>query len=171
MNHDAAHAPIAVLGLGNDLLADDAIGILAARELAPQLEPHADVIATAEHGVSLLDLLVGYERVIVIDAVQTGRRRVGQVFEISLDELSAIPSPSPHYVGLPDLIVLAQQIDLPFPRDMRIVAVEVADVHTIGGRMTSQVRRSLPKVCATVQAWVDVARGQERVDCERAAWS
>jgi hydrogenase maturation protease len=139
-------AKTVVLGLGNELLADDAIGILAARELAPLLEDRADVIATSEHGVALLDLLMGYESVVVIDAIVTGRHPIGSVFEIDLHKLRPATSPSPHYVGLGDLVDLAKRLGVPFPDDIRIIAVEVADPHTIGGPVTPAVEQAMPEL-------------------------
>jgi hypothetical protein len=61
-----------VLGLGNDILADDAIGLLAVRALRPSLDDAVDVEETSVHGVALLDLLTGYDHAVLIDAVRTG---------------------------------------------------------------------------------------------------
>ncbi len=41
-----------VLGLGNDILADDAIGLLAVRALRPSLDDSVDVQETSVHGVA-----------------------------------------------------------------------------------------------------------------------
>lgn len=139
-----------VIGLGNELLADDGIGIVAARVLARRLSGQADVTATTAAGAALLDVMVGYERAVVVDAIVTGRHPLGSVFEIDTGALRPVAPPSPHYVGLPELVALAAQLGLPFPSDTRIIAVEVADVHTIGGRMSSAVRRALPRLCEAV---------------------
>jgi hydrogenase maturation protease len=151
------HSPhsIAVLGLGNELLADDAIGIQAAGRLADALAGRAEVIATSEHGVALLDLLMGYEHLVVIDAIQTGRRPAGEVFELDIETLKPATSLSPHYVGIPDLVELARRLGVAFPNDIRIIAVEVADPHTIGGAMTPEVAAALPELCRRAVEAVD----------------
>ena len=51
-----------VLGLGNDILADDAVGLLAARALRPSLDDSVDVLETSVHGVALIDLLIAEDR-------------------------------------------------------------------------------------------------------------
>jgi len=140
-----------VLGLGNDLLADDAVGILAAHELQTQLQGRADVVASALHGLALLDLFIGYDRAIIIDAIQTGKHPPGSIIEISAADLSHVYAPSPHYAGLPEMLDLAKQLGLPFPHDLTIFAIEVADIHTVGGPMTPAVRQAIRDLCRRVR--------------------
>jgi len=144
-----------VLGLGNDILADDAVGVLAARALTDKLNERADVKETSEHGIALLDHLLGYERVILIDAIQTGSHEPGTIIEIDPDSLSAVYAPSPHYAGLPELLAIARQLKLDFPRQFRIFAVEVADPLTIGGEMTPAVRAAIGELCNRVEQALD----------------
>jgi hydrogenase maturation protease len=138
---------IIVLGLGNDLLADDAIGHLAVAELGPRLEGRADVEATALHGLALLDVLAGYDAAVVLDAAVTGAHPVGEVHEIDPATLARIESPSPHFAGFPEMLDLAARLELHFPRKLRIIAVEVLDPYTVGGTMTPAVRAALPGLC------------------------
>ena len=121
-----------VLGLGNELLADDAVGIIAARRLADEIGDLADVVESRLHGLALIDILAGYDRAVIIDAIRTGVNRPGTVIELRPEEFRPTPSPSPHYTGLPEMIQLAQQLRVPFPKDIRIFAVEVADSLTVG---------------------------------------
>ena len=92
-----------VLGLGNDILADDAVGVLAARALRDELAGRADVVETAMHGLALLDHFLGYERAILLDAIQTGKQPPGTIIELGVADLSPIATPSPHFTGLPEM--------------------------------------------------------------------
>jgi len=145
---------ILVLGLGNDLMADDAIGHLAVRELEPRLAARATVAATALHGLALLDEMTGYDAAVVLDAACTGRHEVGEVHEIDPATLKRVASPTPHFAGLPELLDFAERLGLDFPRRVRILAVEVRDPYTIGGDMTPAVRAALPGLCARAEAVV-----------------
>lgn len=144
-----------VLGLGNDLLADDAVGILAARELKEQLGAQADVIESSLSGLALLDLLIGYRRAVIIDAICTGRAAPGTITRMSQADLSPVLAPTPHFAGLPELFALARRLKLDFPQDLVIFAVEVEDPLTVGGPMTPAVWRALPELVAQVQSQVD----------------
>jgi hydrogenase maturation protease len=64
---------ILVLGVGNLLMGDEGVGIHAARELIERtLPPHVDVIDGGTAGLDLLHVMEGYERVLIIDAVDVG---------------------------------------------------------------------------------------------------
>lgn len=144
-----------ILCLGNGLLGDDGIGILAAGELKNELGGRADIIATGLHGAALLDIPLGHRKVIVIDAIYMTGFPPGSVIELNLDELRTVMSPSPHYTGLPELILLAEQMQLDFPEEIKIFAVEVDNPYTVGKEMSSPVVRSLGKLIPCVKAYVD----------------
>lgn len=128
-----------VLGLGNDLLSDDAVGILAARKLKEECGDQAEVIESSLSGLALLELFVGFEKAIIIDAIQTGKSSPGTIYELKPADLGSVFAPSPHYTGLPELLALAKELELDFPLEIRIFAMEVADPHTIGGGLTGPV--------------------------------
>ncbi len=145
---------ILILGLGNELLRDDAVGILAARVLKERLKDKADVVESSLSGMALLDLLTGYERAILIDAVKTGRTPPGTISELSPADLGTVAAPSPHYAGLPELIATAQALNLDFPKEIKIFAIEVADPHTIGRGLSPMVAQALGKLIHQVERQV-----------------
>ncbi|MFB0515140.1 MAG: hydrogenase maturation protease [Candidatus Neomarinimicrobiota bacterium] len=146
-----------VLGLGNDLLSDDTVGILAARALKQQLPHQADVIESPLAGLALLDILTGYSQAVIIDAICTGQHPPGTIIRLGLDDLSRVRAPTPHFSGLPEIFALAQQLQLDFPQDLVIFAMEVEDPFTIGGGLSPAVRHALPalidQVAAQVTEW------------------
>jgi hydrogenase maturation protease len=152
---------ILVLGLGNDLLGDDAVGLLAARALAAELHGDADVdvVESAVSGLALLDHLVGYDRALLLDAVQTGRCPEGSVLEIDPRDLGRVVAPSPHYAGLPEIFELASRLELQFPSEVRILAVEIAAPSTIALELSPPVRAAVGELAARgrrqVEAWRD----------------
>ncbi len=135
-----------VLGLGNDLLSEDAVGIMATRALARDWSGKADFVESSQTGLPLLDILVGFDRAIIIDAIQTARFPAGTVLEFFTDDLDPVLAPSPHYCGLPELLAVAKALALPFPSQIKILALEVTDTHTIGGTLSEPVRVGLEEL-------------------------
>ncbi len=142
-----------VLGLGNELLGDDAVGLAAVRAL--RAEPAAgangdevEIVETALSGLALLDLMIGFDRALIIDSVCTGRRPPGTVCELAPADLDAVVAPSPHFSGLPELLALARRLEVPFPTAIRILTVETADPYTLGAGLTPAVARALPELVA-----------------------
>lgn len=133
-----------ILGLGNDLLSDDAVGILAVRALRARSLPGlaAAPIDIAEHnsaGLSLLDVLVGYDRVLIVDSIHSGKFAPGTVLEMTLEDLRLIPGMSPHYAGLPEVMDIGRRLGLAMPRELLIFAVEIPECLIIGGGLSGPV--------------------------------
>jgi hydrogenase maturation protease len=140
-----------VLCLGNDLIADDGVGISAAGEIRRRL-PDVEVIEEAASGLYLLDVVIGVDQLVVVDAVMTGAVPPGTVHLIGETDVEVVPGISPHYVGLFETLDLARALDLGAPDEVSLVCVEVRDAVTIGGAMTGEVRRAIPEVVDVVAA-------------------
>ena len=132
-----------VVALGNDILCDDGVGLHAARLLRWVLPKNVDIIETGEAGFALLELITGYDRVLILDAIQTHKYPPGTVLQYDRANFAAILSPSPHYAGLPDLEVLAQRTGIDFPTTILILAMEVEDMRHIGEELSPSVAKSL----------------------------
>jgi hydrogenase maturation protease len=146
-----------VLGMGNAILTDDGVGIHVVRAAAARSSPENGAIfaETSVGGLRLLDLLVGYERVILIDAIQTGGGRPGRVYRLGLHDLQAsLHSGSTHDLSLPGALALGRGIGMALPKDEDtvIVAVEVADVLVFGDECTRAVADAIPRAVELVLA-------------------
>jgi len=146
-----------LLALGNDLLADDAVGVEIGRR-ARQRFPGLEVIITSEAGLALLDYVTGVERLVVVDSVQTGTAPPGSVHELGIQDLRGGPAIAPHGVGLNEVLELAGRLGLATPNEVRIFAVEAADCLTIGGAMHPAVEQAIGAVLEKIGRWL----GQER---------
>ena len=138
------HPRILVLGLGNDILGDDAVGLLAARRLRLLLPDSVDVVESGGGGLDLLDALEGYDRAILLDAILTGTHPPGTILEFSAEDFKKDDAPSPHYAGLPTVIQLAESLGIVFPSHFRIVAMEIENPYEVIEGLSRPVEASLP---------------------------
>jgi hydrogenase maturation protease len=152
----AAPAPILVLGLGNDILTDDAIGLRVVRALREHLDPDGPVQAleVEEMGLSLLDYIVGCQDLVLVDAIQTGEAAPGTLHELDGNILQTRRGGSPHFLGVGETLALGRLLGLAVPERVRIFAIEVADPYTLGTELTPALAAALPGVLAKVQAAV-----------------
>jgi hydrogenase maturation protease len=134
---------ILVLALGNDQLKDDGLGLCAGRALDAHYRGRVDVVEAPESGLGLLDHLVPYRRVLVLDAIQQGEEP-GTIKEFGIETLAPVPSPSPHYIGLPMAMEIARRMGLPIPDELVILAMEVEEPFLIEEGLTEKVARALP---------------------------
>lgn len=133
-----------VLCLGNDILADDALGLLVADYLREFDFPEIDIVSSAESGFHLLDYVLDVHTLIVIDTVKTGLAPPGTICQLRPDEMQVVTGGSPHYIGLSETLALARRLKLPVAINVIILAVECSDCLTVGGEMSPAVRAAIP---------------------------
>ncbi len=137
-----------VLALGNDLLGDDAVGFHAARQLCSESIEGVDVVETGEAGLALLDYLEGYDRAVILDAIATGRCEPGTILSWHRKDFKDIVSPSPHFSGLPEMLHLAERVGMHFPRELRVLAMEVDNPTVFRESLTPRAQAALPAFVA-----------------------
>jgi hydrogenase maturation protease len=146
-----------VLGLGNELLADDGVGLFIIRELSKEYKGQAELVECTVSGLALLEYFIGFEKAIIVDAIHTGKQPAGTIYELVPADLGEVYAPSPHYTGLPEMMALAKQLELQFPADIKIFAMEIADPYTIGGPLTKSVSDAMEglilKISEQLREW------------------
>jgi len=143
-----------ILGLGNPILGDDAVGVLAARQLAARLQgrPGVEVDEDYHGGLRLMERLAGYDRAILIDAICTGVHPPGTLLRLGPDEMPTQHTASAHDVNLPTALRLAAAMGLGAPQDIAIFAVEAENVLEFDEQCTPAVAAALPRVVEAVLA-------------------
>jgi len=141
-----------VLGTGNPILSDDGVGIKVAHEVANQFNsPQVTVAETSAAGLSLLDSIVGYDKVIIIDAIQTKKGKAGQIYRMKPEDFSfAKHLSSPHQINLVTALELGKMLDLVMPQEITILAVEAKDVSNFSEKCTPEVERAIPEAVKMV---------------------
>jgi len=141
-----------VLGLGNPILSDDGAGIRVAQEVGKQLnDPQITVSETSAAGLSLLDSIVGYDKVIIIDAIQTKKGQAGQIYRMKSEDFSfAKHFSSPHQTNLVTALELGKMLGLVMPQNITIFAVEAKDIASFSEKCTPEVERAIPEAVKMV---------------------
>jgi hydrogenase maturation protease len=141
-----------VLGLGNPILSDDGVGIKVAHEVANQLNnPQVTVAETSAAGLNLLDSIVGYDKVIIIDAIQTKEGNTGQIYRMGTEDFSLTKHfSSPHQINLVTALELGKMLNLAIPQKITIFAVEAKDITSFSEKCTPEVEQAIPEVVKMV---------------------
>ncbi len=115
-----------VLGVGNLLLSDEGAGIHAVRRIdeTRPLPEDVEVVDGGTAGLNLLYYLEGVDRLVIIDAVETGGPP-GTLIRIAGDSVPAYMAlkVSPHEITLPDFLAAARLRDL-YPREVVIWGIQ-----------------------------------------------
>ena len=145
-----------MLGLGNDILSDDAVGLFATRELGEIFGDldNVDFIETTEMGLSLLDFLEGRSWAIIVDSILTGDREPGDLHMYDRDMFLDPRAKNPHHMGMDEILALAEEGNISIPSDLRVVAIEVKDPFTFGEKLTPELELALPGIVSEISEMV-----------------
>lgn len=142
-----------VLGLGNPIVSDDSVGLRVAAALHPVLADRAGVEVDVDYwgGLRLMERMIGFDRAVVIDAIQTGAEP-GTIHRLRPDDLPTQRSASAHDANLPTALALGRQAGMHLPMDeaVTLVAIEAADILNFGEQLTPAVEAAIPRAVRLV---------------------
>jgi hydrogenase maturation protease len=141
-----------VIGLGNPILGDDGVGWHVVEEVQRQLtllgkEHDLDVDFLSLGGISLMEHLIGYERVILVDAILT-EGELGLITLARLDEIpnySAFHITSAHDTSLQTALQLGKKLGAQLPEDVTIVGISIQRAYDFSEELSPPVQQAIPK--------------------------
>lgn len=143
-----------VVGLGNPILGDDGVGWRVVQRLAARLADDdrardeagpIELDQVAVGGLSLMERLVGYERVVLVDAI-LGADPPGTVSVTSLADTAcrrASHLDSAHDVPLTDALVVGRTLGARLPDDITVIGISVGRVDLFGEALTPEVEAAV----------------------------
>lgn len=136
-----------ILGMGNTLLRDDAVGIVVAQRLAETVDDdNVDIRPFHVAGFRLVEALEGYHKAIIVDAIHTGEKEPGEVYWIDLKDLrNSRADRSLHDIHIADALDLGRKYDMEMPSEIKILAVEVEDVETWSEHLSEDGRTGVSR--------------------------
>ncbi len=157
----------ALIGLGNTLLTDDGVGIAVVDAVAEIISPlpNLEIIREVQGGLRLMELLVGFERALICDAIVTGRPP-GTILKFPLSQLPSLHSDSAHDLSLSDALKTGRMAGAQLPDDdaILIVAVEAEDVLSFGETLTPDVERAVPKAALLIAELLEKPRWDRHLE-------
>jgi hydrogenase maturation protease len=181
VSRGSARLSTLVLGLGNPILTDDGVGIhvvrLAARcwqyqtptartcsawpersRSACTERSRSDGITFKEAsigGLRLLDVLKGFDRVVLVDAILTQDGVAGETYRLRVRDLQAsLHSGSSHDLSLAGALALGRGLGMSLPDDddITIIAIQAQDILTFGEQCTPAVALAVPRAAEAILA-------------------
>jgi hydrogenase maturation protease len=147
-----------VVGMGNPILTDDGVGVKVAYAVKDALvaggRDDVTVTEASVGGLRLMEIMVGYDRAVLIDALQHPDTKPGTIRRMTLEDLRTISptqhSACPHDTNLATALEMGQQMGLPLPKEITIYAVGVENVVFFGEEPTPAVAEAIPRVTNAV---------------------
>ena len=137
-----------VLGAGNQILGDDGVGIHVTNELKKHINnPNIIIDDAVTGGMNLLELLLGYDKAIIVDAVKTNKGETGEVKRIPLGDFSTMHSCNPHDVSLSEAIEVAKKMgEERIPKEIVVIGIMMKEIPCeFGEKLSNEIAAAVPK--------------------------
>ena len=140
---------IRIIRLGNTILRDDGAGIYAVREVSRLLVESGhgaavDVVESEVGGFVLLELMAGWEQVLLVDSVQFADLKPGTVIRMEPEDLhTSLRLRSVHEIDLPTVLELGRRLGLAMPARITLFGIQAEDPLTFGESMTADPTRPI----------------------------
>lgn len=120
---------ILILGLGNDILTDDAIGPKLVKRLEQDFTgKERKFLSVAVGGLEIMELIKDFDQAIIIDAIKTEKGVPGDIYHLTPDNFrETLHASSFHDVSFLGALKLAAQMDIKLPEKIDIIAIEIVE--------------------------------------------
>ncbi|UCE22154.1 MAG: hydrogenase maturation protease [Candidatus Aminicenantes bacterium] len=151
---------ILVLGLGNELYGDEAVGIHVIRKLREDFEKPEEAAEWLENveleecslsGLALLEVIVDYDTLVIIDSIKKEKPVTGKIHLLEKKDLRHLPGSSPHSVSFPQSLELGKKLGLNVPSKIKIIAVEAKNQYNLGEGLTEEMTKAMPVIVEEVK--------------------
>jgi len=144
---------VVVLGVGNELMRDDGVGVHVVRRLTREpLDPRVETLEAGTAVADALDLVPVGAAVVAVDAA-SGGGRPGSTYRFGLSDLAAERGVSLHETSLPEAFALAEVAGAKCG-EVVVVGVEPAEVKP-GEGLSPILEARLPAILQAVRREVN----------------
>lgn len=149
-----------IIGLGNPILGDDSVGWRIIDELSAKLRQLTNVPMSSIEvdclslgGLSLMERMIGFERVILVDAISTGQKTPGTVSSFPIEvlpDLSHGHTSSAHDTSLQSALQVGRMMGYDLPQSIAVVSVEAEPFYEFSVELTPPVAAAVPEAVQTI---------------------
>lgn len=146
---------ILIIGLGNPILGDDGVGWRVAELVEATMGDHpgVEIDYLSVGGLSLMERMIDYTHVVLIDAIVTGQYQIGTVLTLHFDELPSNTinhMSSAHDTTIQEALMMGQSMGVNLPENIFIIAIESQIVYDFSEILSPSVGVAVPEAAQKV---------------------
>ncbi len=148
---------ILLLGLGNDILSDDAIGPKIIQDLETQNRyTRVDYQTAAIGGLELIELFSNYQQVFIIDAIKTRNGVPGSVYYFKPEDFRhTLHLTNFHDVNFLVALELAEELGHQMPEQIHILAIEIVEDLVFSDELTPPLQAKYSEIISEICTFLD----------------
>ncbi len=143
---------ILILGMGNDILTDDGIGIKITKVLEKKF-PYPNIVydTLSLGGLEIIEYIKDFKTVIIIDAIKTLNGIPGTVYQfVPEDFKETLHLSNIHDISFLTSLKLAKKLDIKTPENVHIIAIEILEDMVFSDDFTPQIQEKYPEILEEV---------------------
>jgi len=143
---------ILILGMGNDILTDDGIGIKITKVLEKEF-PYPNIIydTLSLGGLEIIEYIKDFSTVIIIDAIKTMNGIPGTVYQfVPEDFKETLHLSNIHDISFLTSLQLAKDLEIKTPENVHIIAIEILEDMVFSDDFTPQIQEKYPEILKEV---------------------
>jgi hydrogenase maturation protease len=147
---------ILVLGLGNDILSDDAIGPKIVYELGKEPFPsRVRFITAAVGGLEILEMVEGYQKLLIIDAIKTANGTPGDIYMLTPEAFkNTLHLYNFHDINFLNALELGRKLNMNLPSEITILAVEIVEDLEFSDRFSPVINERFPEILDEIKRYL-----------------
>ena len=152
-----------VLGIGNEMLRDDGIGPKLVKKLQNFLpSSNIDYVTSPVGGMETIEIMKAYDEVVIIDGIITKDGVPGTVSITTYPfNMNTLHLSNAHDISFDMSVKLASKLNIPFPKNIWIIAVEILEDREFGYSLTIPLQKRYAEIFSTVASMIQEVSYQE----------
>ena len=143
---------ILILGIGNEVLKDDGIGPKLVHGLQHIMkDTNIDFATSAVGGMETIEIMKGYEKVVILDGIMTKDGIPGTVYYMNYPlNMNTLHLSNAHDISFDMSVKLARKLKIPFPKTICIIAIEIIEDREFGETLTKPLQKKYGEIFNSV---------------------
>ena len=143
------------MGIGNTIRGDDGIGIYIAEEIKKKLvnkKNKVTVMSSETAGLNLLDLIVGYSKLIIVDSIQvSSNNELGHIFKLEVNQINSSNSHfNSHNIDFSKLFKIGKKLGIKLPKEIKIYGIGISSVKGFNQKCNFQLQKMIPDIAQCI---------------------
>ncbi len=144
---------LVVVGLGSELLGDDAAGLKVVDILKGSFSNKCvDFKKCYSTGFEIMENIEGYDTAIIIDSICTGRHKKGEIVKINPEEIRySTRIASFHDFDLLSSVELGKRLNLKMPPTIMIYGIEIEETTDFSDGLSPEIKETVSELAIQIR--------------------
>ena len=147
---------IMVLGLGNEVLGDEGLGLKIVEDLKYSFSfPNLNYVKATRGGLEIIDYIKDYNEVVIVDTIATSKGQPGDIYYFTPENYrETLHLSSSHDVNFQTAIKTGEALGFNMPGKIDIIAIEIIHDLELGQQFSNNILEKYDEIMLEVMNFI-----------------